>query len=367
MAAAVNLVALLRGAGFSFTAGFTTTNEAGMDWLGRRAPAEAVVSLAPWDAPRHVELAFDRWCPSAVFLIETEIWPSLILEAARRGVPIFCASARIYARDVGRYRLVRSFLAPTFGRLTAVLAQSEIERKRFIDLGAPAERCFVAGNLKDLAPLEADGRGGPGGREAGLVVCGSIHRDEMAGLFTALEAVADPSSRFVVAPRHADGAAAAVREAESRGWPVARRSRDSSAAAGWRVLVLDTMGELAGFYARAQVAVVGGGFADHGGHNPYEPVRLGAPVLFGTHFEHFESEARSLTANAPRSRANDWSELAARLRACFDDDERRDLFERQTRALPDPGAIGDQYLDVLYRRLPQSALAPFRRVLPPAS
>jgi 3-deoxy-D-manno-octulosonic-acid transferase len=347
VAAAANLVALLRGAGSSFTAGLTTANEAGANWLRRNAPQDAAVAMAPWDAPARVERAFDRWRPSAVFLVETEIWPWLILAAARRGVPVFSVSARIYPRDVSRYRWARPFLAPTFGRLTAVLAQSETERQRFVDLGALPERCFVAGNLKHLSPADSGGQGGAQRREHGLVVCGSIHRDEMAGLFTALESVAHLASRFVVAPRHAGGAAAAMQEAERRGWPVAKRSIGPHDG-GCRVLLLDTMGDLAGFYARAEIAIVGGGFARHGGHNLYEPLRMGVPVLFGPHFEHFESEARSLVALARESQVNGWPELADRLRRTLaDEDGRRDLFARQVRALPDPSAIGKRYLEVL--------------------
>jgi 3-deoxy-D-manno-octulosonic-acid transferase len=354
MAAAANLAALLRGAGTSFAAGFTTTNQAGLDWLARRAPAGASVALAPWDAPRLVDRAFERWRPRALFLVETELWPGLILAAARRAVPVLCVSARIYPRDVARYGLARRFFAATFARLGAVLAQDEVERQRFLALGVPAERCVAAGNLKHLGdatePLEE-----PRPAEPGLVVCGSIHADEMRGLFSALESVADLGGRFVVAPRHVAAAEAALREAARRGWPAARRSREA-AQSGWRVLVLDTMGELARYYARAALAVVGGSFVKHGGHNLVEPVRAGAPLLFGRHCEHCEPDARRLAAVAPEAQVRSWTDLGERLRDCLCDERRRlDLLARQRAALPDAGAIAARYLSILSPLLANAA------------
>ena len=167
---------------------------------------------------------------------------------------------------------------------------------------------------------------------------GALHGPRVGG---------EPATRFVIAPRHADGVTVAEQEAVRRGWGVARRS-ERPHATGWRVLLLDTMGELPSFYERAEVAVVGGGFASHGGHNPYEPVRLGAPVFFGVHFEHFDSEARRLAGRAPESQVSGWQELGARLRSHLGDANRaQNLLERQSLALPDAAAIGQRYLEIL--------------------
>lgn len=286
MGAAANLAALLRREGFSFTAGYTATNRAGVERAGRFDDAQKVVALVPWDTPSAVRRAFDCWSPAAVFLVETELWPALVAEADRRQVPVVSVSARIYPRDVRRYEAIRALMRPTFCRLTAVLAQDETERQRFTRLGVPPGRCVVGGNLKHLDVDELEMDAGALRRELGvtggepIIVCGSMHADEVELLFGAFDTLPLGAVRFIVAPRHPAAGDSIVAAAQRRGWPVHRRS--SGASSGWRVLVLDTIGELPSVYGLGTIAVVGGGFAGHGGHNPYEPVRAGAPVLFGS-------------------------------------------------------------------------------------
>ncbi|HUI27695.1 MAG TPA: glycosyltransferase N-terminal domain-containing protein, partial [Candidatus Kryptonia bacterium] len=118
MAAALRLTTLLRQHGHRFTAAYTATNRAGLDFVARSAGADAVAALAPWDHPSWVARALDQWRPRALVLVETELWPRLILEANRRRIPVLSASARIYPRDLARYRLIRHLTTPMLRRLT---------------------------------------------------------------------------------------------------------------------------------------------------------------------------------------------------------------------------------------------------------
>ncbi len=353
MGAAIQLAALLHREGVEFNPGFTATNRAGVELVSRRLGTGAVAALAPWDTPRWVARAFDRWRPRALLLVETELWPAVIFEAHRRGVPVFCVSARIYPQNLLGYRLIRRLMAPTLRRLTGVLAQNPTERARFIELGAVPDRCVTAGNLKHLGSVpptpdlaafrEALGLSG----HEPVVACGSVHADEVDFLFAALEQLRLPAVRMLLAPRHPTAAASIVKAARQRGWKASRRSqgayRDS-----WDVLVLDSMGELQRAYALAQVAIVGGGFGRHGGHNPLEPIAGGVPTLFGEHFEHFDEEAAALAAATPEARVRTAAELSQRLRSWLTDDARRQqLLARQRRTLPDGAAIARMYVAAL--------------------
>jgi 3-deoxy-D-manno-octulosonic-acid transferase len=353
MTAAVNLARLLRRHGYRFTAGFTTTNRAGLDCIRRLGGGDTLAALAPWDAPRWVERALERWQPAALFLVETELWPSLILAAARRNLPAFCVSARIYPRDVAGYRLIRSLIGPTLCRLTGILAQDEVERERFLRLGAPPQRSLVAGNLKHLADAFADAAVAEPplqlGRQPGeiVVICGSIHADETEFLLDALARLPRGGMRTVMAPRRVECGAAVAAAAAARGWRVARRTA-GPLPADWEVLVLDTIGELPLLWRSASVAVVGGGFGRHGGHNPFEPLRCGVPVLFGPHFGHFQQEAVALKESTPEAQVTDANELAQRLRAWVATPEvRLQVLTRQRRALPDASHIAQRYMEAL--------------------
>ena len=349
MAAATALIRVLGEPGHPVRAGFTTTNRAGIEYARCAVEAGSPVALAPWDVRSWVERALATWQPAVLLLVETEIWPQWIVAAARRGVSVFVVSARLYPRDVIRYRLIRPFFESTLNRVTAFLVQNETERERFVQIGAPPERCVVAGNLKYLAgvgdppPSRAAARArfalGP---DDPVVVFGSLHRDEIGVVFDAMTRVRVGKVRWIVAPRQ--GAAAELeRRARSLGWAVARRSAGVPDGV-WRLLVLDTMGELADAYAGATVAVLCGGFGRHGGHNPIEAVHAGAPVVIGPHFDHFAAEGIALSMATPEARVRDAATLAEVLTSWLGDPARRAAaVTSQRRAMPDAANVAATY------------------------
>lgn len=352
MAAAVRLVSTLREHGYRFQAVFTAANRAGAAYISRQAAPHAVTALAPWDVPAWVSRAFDRWQPAALFLIETELWPRLVFEAHRRSIPVISLSARIYPKDLPRYRAIRGFMAPTLRRITRILAQNEVERDRFIALGADAVRCVVAGNLKSLQESTAYDPGHLR-RELALqptdpvIVFGSVHHGEIPLVFEAIKALNAPDTRFVIAPRHLSAAPTIAREAATLGLRAAWRSRGQPGN-GWQILILDTMGELRHFYSMALIAVVCGGFGRFGGHNPHEALQAGAPVLFGPHFEHFEHEARALAEITPEARVSSPRQIAQRLVEWLDDQHfRQRIVSLQRRTLPDAADVAKRYLNEL--------------------
>ena len=349
MAAAVKLWAILQEAGFQFTAAFTTTNRAGVEYIRRSTGGTATVALAPWDVRRWIANAFEGWQPVALVLVETELWPELILEASRRRIPVLAVNARIYPRDFARYHAIRRFMTPVICRLAGILAQNETERGRFVALGASAEQIRVVGNLKHLVGNGATGRCSELALNPGekLVVFGSIHGDETEFVLAASRGLRSLGIRVIIAPRHLKDVPALCAISRKAGWTVARRTGldDSN---GWDLLVLDTIGELPGIYARAAIAVVGGGFGRHGGHNPLEPLLAGAPVVFGRHFEHFADEVRALETATSQARVRSSVELAGLLaRWIGDDPERLRALASQRQVIPSRDEIARNYIEAL--------------------
>jgi 3-deoxy-D-manno-octulosonic-acid transferase len=351
MAAAARLVAMLHQHGYCFPAVFTAANRAGVAYITRSGGPDTLTALAPWDVRGWLSRAFDRWNPAVLLLIETELWPLMVFEAHRRGVPVLALSARIYPKDVPRYRAIRGFIGHTLGRMSRILAQNETARGRFIELGAAANSCVAAGNLKYLR--ERDARDDSGLRdELGLrpaerlIVFGSVHHREIAPVLNAIAALDIPDVRFVIAPRHLSSAQSIAREAKARGFEVVRRSAPWTA--DWGILILDTMGELRDFYCVGSVAVIGGGFGRFGGHNPLEALEAGAPVLFGPHFDHFEHEAHALITVTPEAMVAGPGQIAARLKSWLGDEDarRRALFAQQS-TMPDTAVVTRRYLDEL--------------------
>jgi 3-deoxy-D-manno-octulosonic-acid transferase len=283
----------------------------------RRTRPDVPCGLAPLDHPWLVEAALSRVRPSALVLIETELWPSWIAAATRRDVPVIVASGRISFRSFPRYRRLAPVLRGTFARLSAVGARTEEDARRFVALGVPEERVRVCGDLK-LGPPEPSGGLNPELErrlpDCALLVAGSTHGGEEEAALAALDAAegAGVSVALVLAPRYPQRAEEVARVVRKTGRRLVRGSeKDGENLVPGGVLVLDGMGDLAAMYTRATVAFVGGSLVPRGGHNLLEPAAAGRPVLFGPHTENAQGAAALLLACGAGERVVDASALAA--------------------------------------------------------
>ncbi len=245
--------------------------------------------LAPLDHPWTAGLALSRATPAALVLVEAELWPSWIAAAQRRDVPVLLVSGRMSDRTFARYRRLPRVAAPTLAGLAAIGARTERDAERFLRLGARPDRVSVTGDLKLDAdekppepPIEIDRLLG----RAPLVVAGSTHAGEEEAALVALERLEAEGLAPVLAlaPRHPERVDEVLRLLRRRGRSWRRRTRLGDAPLGpGEVLVLDTIGDLAGLYVRAALAFVGGTLDAVGGHNVLEPASVGCPVLVGPH------------------------------------------------------------------------------------
>ena len=101
----------------------------------------------PYDTPGAVRRFLARIRPRAAIIMETELWPNLLQECGRRGVPVLFASARLAARSVPRYRRFGALFRDAVGHAW-VAAQSAADAERFVALGADPARTRVVGNVK---------------------------------------------------------------------------------------------------------------------------------------------------------------------------------------------------------------------------
>ena len=266
----------------------STVTLTGRDVMRGKRP-DVPCSLAPVDHPWCVEWALSRVEPAVLVLVETELWPCWIAAARRHGIPVVLVSGRVSDRSYPRYRRVPGFVARTLRRLEVLGVRTEVDGERFRSLGADPARIVVTGDLK----LEVDEEPRPLAPDLDrllgavpLFVAGSTHPGEEAAALDALEAAerAGLDAALAIAPRRPERAAEVARLVAGRGRALRRRtSPGREPLRSGEVLVLDTVGELAALYGRADVAFVGGSLVPIGGHNVLEPVCAGRPVLFGGH------------------------------------------------------------------------------------
>jgi len=278
----------------------------------------AAVVYLPFELGFAVRRFFARYAPAALVLVEGDLWPLLLREARRRRLPVGVANGRVSDRSFRRMRRLRPFLSPLLAGIDCFGVQTEEDREKLLALGVPPGHVAVTGNLKYEAPaparspvLEETVRRTAAGRP--VLLAGSTMAGEEEGVLAAFAALGGGRrALLVLAPRHPERWDAverlAARWGAAHGAAVVRRSRlpgpDVPDAPLADVLLLDSLGELAGLYAIAAAAFVGGTLVPSGGHNPLEPARFGVPTAVGPSMENFREMAAAF------DRAGAWRRVA---------------------------------------------------------
>jgi 3-deoxy-D-manno-octulosonic-acid transferase len=293
------LVRELRDRGYRVAV--STTTHTGQRIARERFGAENAFYF-PLDLGFCIRPYFHRLRPRLVVLAETEFWPNFLRIARASGAHLAVVNARISDRSLPGYRRWRPLLRKALQPVQLFLAQSEQDVARLLSIGAPAERVKLGGNLKfDVTPpveSEAVSRLGSRFRAAGgpVVVAGSTVEGEEGYVLQAFRTVLQEHSSavLVLAPRHKERfeAVAQLLATGEFGWlrhSACRQSQphDAEAALGGKVVLLDTLGELAAVYRYADVAFVGGSLVARGGHNILEPAFFARAIVTGPHTENF--------------------------------------------------------------------------------
>jgi 3-deoxy-D-manno-octulosonic-acid transferase len=274
-------------------------------------PAGTEVAYLPFDLGFAVRKFFDRFQPAALVLVEGDYWPLVLSEARRRNLPVAVVNGRVGDRGFARMKTLRPLLPYLFSGVERFGVQSAQDRNRLEALGIPAERITVTGNLKYESPepafkpeLEARLREMAGGRP--ILLAGSTMPGEEEQVLDAFRRLGGGErAMLVLAPRHPE------RWVEVWGMLDGRAARRSALIAQADVVLLDSLGELAGLYRIAAGAFIGGTLVPTGGHNPLEPARFGVPVAVGPSMHNFRDMAEQFDRAQAWRRVGDAGELAA--------------------------------------------------------
>jgi 3-deoxy-D-manno-octulosonic-acid transferase len=278
--------------------------------LGGKQSADPMLQAryAPYDLPGCVAAAIQRFRPALLLVLETELWPNLLHGCVRAGVPVLMVSARVSDRTSSRLRRFPSLLRPALAGGVRVAAQTAEDAARFRELGVPAQRVVVAGNLKfDRAPgaslrttgAELRARWAP---KRLMWVAGSTHAGEEQAAMWAhgrlLRELGD--ALLVVAPRHPARFKEVAQMLAGSGLGILKYSDFKQGKgddpARCQVVLLDSIGDLEACYAGADIAFVGGSLVPQGGHSLLEPAALGVATVTGPHHDAAPAVAEGLVA-----------------------------------------------------------------------
>jgi len=280
--------------------------------------------------------------PELVILAETEFWPNFLRLTRASGSRIAVVNARISDRSWPGYRRFRSLLCQVLQHIDLFLTQTEEDRRRLLDIGAPDGHVQVSGNLKFDAPepspppILTELKKALDTEDAGpVIVCGSTVEGEEVLLTPVFQLLFKKYPRAVVflAPRHPERFESVADLLQQKNIRFQPRSQWHGEPLASTVLLLDTIGELAALYALADIAFIGGSLVPRGGHNILEPARYGAAIVVGPHTENFRDIVELFRAhNAVR--ITDPSQLEKNVMELIaDEPERKALGQRAAAVL----------------------------------
>jgi len=319
----------------------TTMTRTGNEAAKNKIPEADSVLLFPMDHPLVIGRMVKKIQPELLLIAETELWPNLLRSCGKKGIPIILFNGRISQKSFRRYLFVKSLFQDCLKYLSLFLMQTEEDRSRIINIGAPLERTRVTGNLKFDQPFpsfsqekmtEMANSLGLQTKES-VLIAGSTHPGEEEILLRLVKTLRkdNPHLVLILAPRHLERVeeVESILRKESVPWirktslSIDRGRSHQESRESPDVILLDTMGELMNFYSLGTLVFVGGSLVPVGGHNPLEPLFFKKCVLFGPYMFNFLEISRSLVEAGGAIQVKGIEDLSLRLKCLLSDEGAR--------------------------------------------
>lgn len=227
-----------------------------------------------------------------VIIAETELWPAFIHLIAKSNAKVHLINGRISNKSYKKYMLFRNFIKPVLNRFNMIIAQSEIDKQRFVSLGykgnikvMPSTKFCIKAEIPGNDKIAVIKKNLRIKRNEYIFVCGSVRTDEEKFILDFYQGIkSDFKLKIIIVPRHLDYNSKIIEEVLNRGYKYILESElNKKGFTGNEsdILIVDSMGRLLDYYAAADISFIGGTIAPIGGHNPIEAAYAGSPVIFG--------------------------------------------------------------------------------------
>lgn len=298
----------------------------------------------PLDYPFAVSRLLANVCPTSVLILETEIWPTLFLQAAKKGIGTAIVNGRLSEKTLRASRFFKNEQQASLRNLSLVLARSGDDHLRFLDLGAEPRTTHVAGNLKYAAARTGKATCRTVSKYPFLLAV-STHEDEELQLAQHLPLLREKNHLLVIAPRYPERCQALCHQLQQENWTVALHSQHDGAPEQTDIYIIDALGQLDGFFSEASLVFVGGSLISRGGHNLLEPAGFGKCTIVGPHTDNFALETKELKDAEALVQVSDNHDLGLQLARLLDNAEVRNQYgENAQQFVQRKASVLDSYL-----------------------
>lgn len=342
------------------------------------------VSYLPYDFLFPMVLAYSRIKPAALIIVESDLWPNLVMLGKLSKTPLILLNARISERSRKRPVIIQKLFARLYDCFDIILAQSEQDKKNFEHLGVAAS-VNVLGNLKAYnvvgkaqkmgacdrsnvnfsvhgsiqPPTQSSGGHSPrtgfpeqvsyvieinsnkrNSRPYTTLLVGSMHPGEADIYLTMFMQLRTTHNnlKLILAPRHFGWQEELTAKAQGTQlrvfvWtdcavppitqPEIRDQKLNELLENYDIILICTLGELFSLYQYADVFFLGGTFVPVGGHNLLEPAVWGIPPIVGPYYHNCTDIVQRLTEVKGIAQVDTPTILEAITQKLLDDQELR--------------------------------------------
>lgn len=313
----------------------------------------------PIDLPGAVGAFLKAVQPRLGLILETELWPNLYAGCARNNVPLLLVNARLSAKSFDAPGWIRDGQRYCVAQLDHILARSDADRDHFLALDAAPEKITTVDNLKYALPAGTGLEKPRTVTARSYVLAASTHEDEEFQFARLLAPMLKHYNRLlVITPRHPERRASILKQLSKLPLNIALRSRNDTITDKTDVYLLDTMGELQGWIAGAELVLIGGSWIPHGGQNILEPARAGKPSIAGPFMHNFAQETADLVAHQAALQLHSAAELITEVeRLLLQPESAAVMGQNAQEFMQRKSGVVDQYMQAL-QKLPffQNAL-----------
>jgi 3-deoxy-D-manno-octulosonic-acid transferase len=265
----------------------TTTTVTSAKIIESRKIQRLIHQFAPFDVQIWVKKFITYWQPKILVLVESEIWPSMILESYHKEIPIILLNGKFSEKSFLKWKIFKKFATSIFKKISYIYAQSKESEKNFKYFGV--NDIEIAKNLKffnKALPFDHDefARLQPIFNQKKCLLLASSHEGEEEIIFNIHKKIKKdiPDLLTIVVPRHTKRVKSIIKLCKNYELKSALRSHQKQDLPK-DIYIVDTMNELGLFYRLVKLVIIGGTLVPIGGHNPIEPALLGCAVLWGNY------------------------------------------------------------------------------------
>lgn len=268
----------------------TTVTKTSAKIMKDRMPKGCVHQYVPFDLNHWVCRFLRHWNPKKLIIVESELWPSMMLESHKRGVQIYNINGKLSDASFKFWTRFNFLSRNIFPKFTHIFAQSEIDTSRYLSVGAKSLQTLP--NLKYAASCLPFDEGSLLALKASCLgrkiwVVASTHdgeEDIVCDWHNKLK-LQHPNLLTIIIPRHPVRSHSIAQIVSDKGLKCSRRSDNVSVFKDIDIYIVDTLGEVGLFYALSPLVLIGGTLVDGiGGHNPVEPGMFSCSVVLGPYY-----------------------------------------------------------------------------------